>query len=79
MTSDQTPWSELGRVGAGWTYPLSERQMFVETIENVSRWSSDRWRETAEAAIRLARKVATDDSVRQRSLDLFLRASSSGV
>ncbi|MGE8944328.1 glycosyltransferase family 4 protein [Leptospira interrogans] len=54
LISDRTPWQNLARQSAGWSFPLHEPQTFVEAIENLTAMTAPQ-----RAALRVgARAVA---------------------
>ncbi len=64
LISDQTPFRDLERSGAGWSLPLDELGRFAEAIESVATMREDERTRMRAAARRLAeRKIEESDAV----------------
>lgn len=57
LISDQTPWRDLARHGAGHDLPLDQPAAFVEVIEQMALWSPARHEQASTAVRRLAAKL----------------------
>lgn len=71
LISDQTPWSDVQKNGAGWVFPLNTVDSFVYTIEEVSRWPVEQQEAAAQRAQRYIAERTKDTEALVLSRLLF--------
>lgn len=75
LISDQTPWQNLETESVGWSLPLTELHRFVERIEDVSQWESEKLGEARERAIQYGLRVASRLDTIAANREMLLRAA----
>lgn len=75
LVSDQTPWRDLERHGAGWVVPLDQPERFRAVVQQVIDMPEAEWRAWSNGARQFGERFACDPAHRQANLDLFLRAA----
>lgn len=71
LISDQTPWRDLQRSGAGWDLPLDDPQGFVRAIEEIAGLDQDVYAGRSKAARRFAEEYLDRSNPIEQYLKLF--------
>lgn len=71
LLSNETPWEEAGRCGAGWILPLDDMQRFADRIEEVAARGDVAQRAQSARAREYAARVSADPSAVSGHRDLF--------
>lgn len=71
LISDQTPWKEIARFGAGWDFPLAETDNFLSSIETASQWSQDEFDLVSENAINYYHVNIDINMIKEKYFNLF--------
>ena len=69
LISDQTPWRELERIGAGWSLPLADPDRFAATIDRMAALAS-----TERIALRRAARALAESSLQESDAVARMRA-----
>ncbi len=77
LISDQTPFCDLERHGAGWTLPLDEPERFVAAIDAVHRMAPDEFNRMRGAARFLAERTIEDSDAVAQNIAMLSTALSS--
>lgn len=73
LTSDQTPWRELGSHGVGWDIPLDNQNAFVQALEEVAGWDQRLLAAYRERCINFAARHSRDDQALEDHQRMFFR------
>ena len=69
LISDQTPWRELERIGAGWSLPLADPDRFAATIDRMAALAP-----TERIALRRAARALAESSLQESDAVARMRA-----
>jgi glycosyltransferase involved in cell wall biosynthesis len=72
LISDQTPWRELEKAGAGWDLPLDKPQAFADVLRTCVNMDENRHRKLREGAWEFGRRKAADPSVLEANRSLLM-------
>jgi glycosyltransferase involved in cell wall biosynthesis len=71
MISDQTPWRDLEKHGAGWAIPLRETERFRSTLQQVVDADEEWYAALSVGAMRYAKRVTAAPEIIQANRRLF--------
>lgn len=71
LLSNETPWEEAARCGAGWILPLGDTRAFAERIEHVAERGDIAQRAQSALALEYAARVSADPAAVAGHRDLF--------
>jgi len=71
LTSDQTPWHELGPRNAGWEVPLDDPDRFVDTLERFIAMNPEDRLRMRRAALQYGIDVSHDRKTVQDNIEMF--------
>jgi glycosyltransferase involved in cell wall biosynthesis len=74
LISDQTPWRELERIGAGWSLPLADPDRFAATIDRMAALAP-----TERIALRRAARALAESSLQESDAVARMRAMLNGA
>jgi glycosyltransferase involved in cell wall biosynthesis len=74
LISDQTPWGNLEREGAGWALSLDNTKRFAEKVDQVAAMQEPEHAETRARALRFAQRATEESLVVENNRRLFLVA-----
>ena len=72
LLSDQTPWRNLEKLGAGWDLSLDQQQRFVDVLRTCVNMNENEHRKLREGARELGRRHATDQNVLAANRNLLM-------
>ncbi len=71
LISDHTPWKNVEALKIGWDLPLSEKQLFLNKIEDAANWDQDQFNKYCTASWQFAHIYNKDSSLKKQYLELF--------
>jgi glycosyltransferase involved in cell wall biosynthesis len=71
LISDQTPWTDVSRRGAGWSLSLDNEKGFEDVLRYMLQCDDDTWRSLSESAVSYGLSKAADPALSDAYLDLF--------
>jgi glycosyltransferase involved in cell wall biosynthesis len=74
LISDQTPWRELSKKGAGWDLPLGDRGQWRQAIQRCVEMDQNTYESLSLGARRYFEKWMSSSAYRQGSIELFQKA-----
>jgi glycosyltransferase involved in cell wall biosynthesis len=74
LISDQTPWRELERIGAGWSLPLADPDRFAATIDRMAALAP-----TERIALRRAARALAESSLQESDAVARMRVMLNGA
>ncbi len=74
LTSDQTPWRELSRKGAGWDLPLADRGQWRQAIQRCVEMDQNTYESLSLGARSYFEEWMSSSAYRQSSIELFQKA-----
>lgn len=75
LISDQTPWRNLEREGAGWDLSLGEEAPFVQVIEDVARMDTEAYARLRKTTAEYAARKLGDPQIIESNRSLFWDAT----
>lgn len=71
LISDHTPWKNIEEKKIGWDLPLSEKQLFLNRIEEAANWDQEQFNKYCIASWQFAHEYNKDSSLKKEYLNLF--------
>lgn len=71
LISEHTPWKNVEALKIGWELPLSEKQLFLNKIEDAANWDQDQFNKYCTASWQFAHNYNKDSSLKKQYLELF--------
>jgi glycosyltransferase involved in cell wall biosynthesis len=71
LTSDQTPWKDLDKLGIGWTIPLSRPEFFIEKIEYFCKLQRKEYVQIRKRVLSFAHQFSCNTNTIDSSRKLF--------
>ena len=71
LINDTTPWQNLESEGIGWAFPISAKELFGQTITNVSTWDVEKFQRVSSRARRFALERSLDPVALESNRTLF--------
>jgi glycosyltransferase involved in cell wall biosynthesis len=71
LISDQTPWNDLEKEGAGWGYGLANEGDFVERIEKLIQLTNEEFQKLSEHAFNYAKRTINNPEFLEQNRCLF--------
>jgi glycosyltransferase involved in cell wall biosynthesis len=74
IISDQTPWRDLEKEGAGWDFPLGKPELFQKAIQQCINMDENEFRLLSQNAKEYGISRSNDDKILEANRNLFLYA-----
>lgn len=71
LISDQTPWKNLKSYNAGWELPLSDKQAWINAIEDAASWDQAEFDRHCEGALAYAKAHTNNEELVNKYLEMF--------
>ena len=71
LISDQTPWKNLKQYQAGWELPLSDKQAWIDAIEEASSWDQAAFDRHCQGALDYARAHTNVEELVEKYKEMF--------
>ncbi|MFH1005221.1 MAG: glycosyltransferase family 4 protein [Bacteroidota bacterium] len=72
IISDQTPWRNLEKEKAGWDIPLSEKEKFIEAVEQCAEMNQDEYLKFSSSAKKIVSALLDDSEIIAQNKSLFV-------
>ncbi|MEO5995908.1 MAG: glycosyltransferase family 4 protein [Chitinophagaceae bacterium] len=71
LISDHTPWKDLESQNLGWDLPLSDKQDFLNRLEEAANWNQDQFNSYCASGWQFAHAYNKESSLKKEYLELF--------
>ncbi len=71
LISDQTPWKNLHEYHAGWELPLSDKQAWIDAIEEAASWDQAEFDKHCQGALEYARAHTKVEELVEKYREMF--------
>ena len=71
IISDQTPWRDIERDGAGWVVPINDAEKWKATLERAANLNAEEYEQMSQNAVAYVKRKFDTKQLRQQYLDMF--------